>query len=239
MPADAAKAKAGARRTQRRAKRERSSGGKFRRIAVAVLALAAMFYGSIFLALLLLRWAAPPTTAVHVERRISAWEQGKPYARHYRFVPLSAISAHLLHAVVSAEDARFFQHGGFDWKEVDNAIQEDLENGRKRGASTIDQQLVRNLFLSTAPSVIRKALEFSIVPLAEIALPKRRILELYLNVVEWGPGIYGAEAAASRMKSICSSSSLSVQGIVNCCTSKTLPMSGSIASRNCRRCVSG
>jgi monofunctional biosynthetic peptidoglycan transglycosylase len=101
-----------------------------------------------------------------------------------------------MRAVVSAEDARFYQHGGFDWKEVDNAIHEDLENGRKRGASTIDQQLVRNLFLSTAPSVIRKAVEFSIVPLAEFVLPKRRILELYLNVVEWGPGVYGAEAAA-------------------------------------------
>jgi monofunctional biosynthetic peptidoglycan transglycosylase len=98
--------------------------------------------------------------------------------------------------VLSAEDARFYQHGGFDWKEVDNAIQEDLENGRKRGASTIDQQLARNLFLSTAPSVVRKAMEFSIVPLGELVLPKRRILELYLNVVEWGPGIYGAEAAA-------------------------------------------
>jgi len=97
---------------------------------------------------------------------------------------------------VAAEDARFFQHHGFDWKEIGNAVGEDLEGNRSRGASTITQQLVRNLFLSTDRSVVRKAFEFSIVPLTEGILPKKRILELYLNIVEWGPGIYGAEAAS-------------------------------------------
>jgi monofunctional glycosyltransferase len=167
-----------------------------RRITILVAASIVAFYGIVLFALLLLRWNNPVTTAVQLERRISAWSAGRPYVKKYRFVGLPAISPNLVHAVISAEDARFYQHGGFDWKEVDTAIHEDIEKGRRRGASTIDQQLVRNLFLSTGRNVIRKAIEFSIVPLAEWVLPKRRILELYLNVVEWGPGVYGAEAAA-------------------------------------------
>ena len=111
-------------------------------------------------------------------------------------MPLEHISPHLWHAVVAAEDARFFQHHGFDWKEIGSAVAENMEDGRKRGASTITQQLARNLFLSTNRSIVRKAVEFSIVPLMEAILPKRRILELYLNVIEWGPGIYGVEAAS-------------------------------------------
>ena len=111
-------------------------------------------------------------------------------------MPLGKISPHLQHAVVAAEDARFFHHHGFEWKEIGNAMEQDLGDGRKRGASTITQQLARNLFLSTSRSVVRKGLEFSIVPLLKGILSKGRILELYLNVIEWGPGIYGAEAAA-------------------------------------------
>jgi monofunctional glycosyltransferase len=98
--------------------------------------------------------------------------------------------------VIAAEDARFFQHHGFDWKEIGSAIEQDVENGRARGASTITQELVRNLSLTTHRSILRKGIEFSIVPLTEAMLSKRRMLELYLNVIEWGPGIYGAEAAA-------------------------------------------
>lgn len=139
-------------------------------------------------ALILLRWIDPPATAVQIER----WDNRKRYS----FVPLARISPHLQHAVIAAEDARFFHHHGFDWKEIGSAVEQDLGDGRKRGASTITQQLVRNLFLSTGRSVIRKGIEFSIVPLAEGILSKQRILELYLNVIEWGPGIYGAEAAS-------------------------------------------
>ncbi len=99
-------------------------------------------------------------------------------------------------AVIAAEDARFYQHHGFDWTEVKNAIDEDLDEGRVRGASTLTQQLVKNLFLGTSRSMVRKGIEASLVPFAEFILGKRRILELYLNVVEWGPGVYGAGAAA-------------------------------------------
>ena len=178
------------------ARQRRRGARRFKFAAAILIAPAVLFYGFVFVGLLLFRSVNPATTAVQVERRLTAWMTGKPYVKRYRYVPLNAISTNLARAVTSAEDARFYQHAGFDWKEVDNAIHEDLENGRRRGASTIDQQLVRNLFLSTAPSIVRKALEFSIVPLEEMVLPKRRILELYLNVVEWGPGVYGAEAAA-------------------------------------------
>ena len=138
----------------------------------------------------------PPTTAVQIERRADAWMSSETYRKRYQFEPMLQISPHLAHAVVAAEDGRFYTHHGFDWKEVGSAIEENRREGRVRGASTLTQQLARNLFLSTNPSIVRKAVEFSIVPLFEAILSKQRILELYLNVVEWGPGIYGAEAAA-------------------------------------------
>ena len=145
--------------------------------------------------LLALRWVDPPTTAVHIERRLQSWIQDTPYHERYKFIPLAQISPDLQHAVVAAEDARFYQHHGFDWHEIQIAAEDDLEGERTRGASTITQQLVKNLFFGTSRSVLRKGAEFTLVPMAEFLLGKRRILELYLNVVEWGPGIYGAEAA--------------------------------------------
>ncbi len=147
------------------------------------------------LTLVALRWIDPPTTAVHVERRIEAWMHHKPYHERYKFIPLSQISPELQHAVIAAEDARFYQHHGFDWNAMEIAAEDDVEGGRIRGGSTIDQQLVKNLFFGTERSILRKGAEFTLVPVAELVLGKRRILELYLNVVEWGPGIYGADAA--------------------------------------------
>jgi monofunctional biosynthetic peptidoglycan transglycosylase len=148
------------------------------------------------LTLLAARWIDPPTTAVHIERRFQAWVRHKPYQERYKFVPLSQISPDFQHAVVAAEDARFYQHHGFDWHQIQIAAEDDLDGGRVRGASTITQQLVKNLFFGTSRSVLRKGAEFTLVPVAEFVLGKRRILELYLNVVEWGPGIYGAESAS-------------------------------------------
>ena len=182
-------------RAPRFAKTPRKSGNWKRVLRWTLWALAAC-YGLLAIFVLLLRWIDPPTTAVQIERHIGASIEHRPYRKLYSFAPLGEISPHLQHAVVAAEDARFFHHHGFDWKEIGNAMEQDLGDGRKRGASTITQQLVRNLFLSTGRSVLRKGVEFSIVPLAEGLLSKRRILELYLNVIEWGPGIYGAEAAS-------------------------------------------
>ena len=141
------------------------------------------------------RWIDPPTTAVHMERRLQAWIHGTPYHERYEFVPLSQISPDFQHAVIAAEDARFYQHHGFDWSAMEIAAEDDMEGGRIRGGSTITQQLVKNLFFGTGRSILRKGAEFTLVPVAELVLGKRRILELYLNVVEWGPGVYGAEAA--------------------------------------------
>ena len=141
------------------------------------------------------RWIDPPTTAVHMQRRMQAWIHSAPYRERYKFIPLSQISSNLQHAVIAAEDAHFYQHHGFDWHEIQVAAEEDLEGERTRGASTITQQLVKNLFFGTSRSFLRKGAEATLVPVAEIFLGKKRILEIYLNVVEWGPGVYGAEAA--------------------------------------------
>jgi monofunctional biosynthetic peptidoglycan transglycosylase len=141
------------------------------------------------------RWIDPPTTVVHMQRRVQSWIRHTPYRERYNFVPLSQISPDLQHAVIAAEDTRFYQHHGFDWHQIQIAAEEDLDGERTRGASTITQQLVKNLFFGTGRSFLRKGAEASLVPVAEIALGKRRILEIYLNVVEWGPGVYGAEPA--------------------------------------------
>jgi len=141
------------------------------------------------------RWIDPPTTAVHTERHLQAWMHGTPYHERYEFVPLNEISSDFQHAVIAAEDARFYQHHGFDWHAIELAAEDDMEGGRIRGGSTLTQQLVKNLLFGTGRSILRKGAEFTLVPVAELVLGKRRILELYLNVVEWGPGVYGAEAA--------------------------------------------
>ncbi|MGH9680775.1 MAG: monofunctional biosynthetic peptidoglycan transglycosylase [Candidatus Acidiferrales bacterium] len=147
------------------------------------------------LTLVAARWIDPPTTAVHIERRLQAWIHHSPYRVHYKFIPLSQISPDLQHAVIAAEDARFYQHHGFDWHQIQIAAEDDLERDRTRGASTLTQQLVKNLFFGTGRSFLRKGAEASLVPVAELILGKRRILEIYLNVVEWGPGVYGADSA--------------------------------------------
>jgi len=142
------------------------------------------------------RWIDPPTTAVHMERRMQSWIHHTPYHERYEFVPLRQIAPDFQHAVIAAEDARFYQHHGFDWEAMEIAAEEDMEGGHRiRGGSTITQQLVKNLFFGTGRSILRKGAEFTLVPVAEFVLGKQRILELYLNVVEWGPGVYGAESA--------------------------------------------
>ncbi len=141
------------------------------------------------------RWIDPPTTAVHIQRRLQAWIHHTPYQERYKFVPLSQISPDLQHAVIAAEDARFYQHHGFDWDAIQLAAEQDMEGGRIRGGSTLTQQLVKNLFFGTGRSFLRKGAEATLVPVAEFVLGKQRILELYLNLAEWGPDIYGAESA--------------------------------------------
>jgi monofunctional glycosyltransferase len=156
----------------------------------------ALLWFTAALTLVALRWIDPPTTIVHMQRRVQSWIHGKPYHERYEFIPLRQISPNLQHAVIAAEDGRFYQHHGFDWHAIELAAENDDKGGRIRGGSTLTQQLVKNLFFGTGRSILRKGAEFTLVPVAEVVLGKQRILELYLNVVEWGPGIYGAEAAS-------------------------------------------
>ncbi len=170
----------------------------WRRILFWICALVAGFYALIVAALLGLKWIDPPVTMVQIQRRIEATIHHRPYRKRYVFLPLERISKELQHAVLASEDERFFAHHGIDWAELHKVIDRDMDRGKLgRGASTITQQLVKNLFLTTSRSLPRKAIEFTISPAADLILGKRRTLELYLNVIEWGPGIYGAEAAAS------------------------------------------
>ena len=157
---------------------------------------AALLWSLAVLILVAARWIDPPTTAVHMERHLQAWIHHTSYHERYTFVPLSQIAPDFQHAVIAAEDARFYQHHGFDWHAMQIAAEGDIDGGRIRGGSTLTQQLVKNLFFGTGRSILRKGAEFTLVPVAEWVLSKQRILELYLNVVEWGPGVYGAESAS-------------------------------------------
>ncbi len=111
------------------------------------------------LALVALRWIDPPTTMVRVERRAQSWMERRPYQEQSTFVPLGEISPDLQHAVIAAEDARFYQHHGFDWHQIEIDAQGDMEGERMRGASTLTQQLVKNLFFGTGRSFLRKGAE--------------------------------------------------------------------------------
>jgi len=149
-------------------------------------------------ALISLRYVDPPTTGVQIQRWVEANFSKAPYRKRYVFVPLSRISPNLQHAAIASEDGNFYRHHGIDWEQVAEVVRESRETGEiRRGASTITQQLVKNLFFTTHRNPIRKAFEYTLAPLAEQILGKRRILELYLNVIEWGPGVYGAQAAAA------------------------------------------
>jgi monofunctional biosynthetic peptidoglycan transglycosylase len=152
---------------------------------------AAAILSALWLVLIVLyRWVDPPLTPLMlirypVEGRIDR-----------QWVPLSAISRQLPHAVIASEDNRFCIHHGIDWDAVDEAVGDYEEDGRLRGASTITMQVARNLFLWPGGGFLRKGVEAPLALTIDALWPKRRIIEVYLNIVEWGDGIYGAEAAA-------------------------------------------
>ncbi len=149
----------------------------------------------LFWALTLLLWRVwlPPATPLMVIRSIEAgaWVDYRPRR-------IEQIAPALAYTVIAAEDARFCQHAGIDLDAVQDAINDYRERGRLRGASTITMQVARNLFLWGGGGAVRKALELPLALLLDATWPKRRILEVYLNIAEWGPGIFGAEAAAQR-----------------------------------------
>jgi monofunctional biosynthetic peptidoglycan transglycosylase len=139
----------------------------------------------------------PGKTALMRQREQEARRDDRKARVSQRWVSLSQVSSHLLHAVLASEDQRFFGHGGVDWTAVRESVEDNVERGRLwRGGSTLTQQLAKNLFLGTSRTPARKARELVVTRWIEEDLTKPRILTLYVNVIEWGNGIYGCEAAA-------------------------------------------
>ncbi len=172
----------------------------WRRVLRRLLLLVGAFYAVTIGLLLAYRFVPPPVTGVQVQRWIGSFGDPAPYDFRRQWVPLASLPPVVAHAVVAAEDARYFDHHGLDWQQQADA---DARAARRkqgrRGASTITQQLVKNLFFTTHRSYVRKALEVTLTPVAELVLGKDRILELYLNEIEWGPGgVFGVEAASRR-----------------------------------------
>ncbi|MET0291755.1 MAG: monofunctional biosynthetic peptidoglycan transglycosylase [Steroidobacteraceae bacterium] len=147
-------------------------------------------------AVLALRFVNPATTAFIIEARVAAWNEPQPFDLRYRWRDLRQISPNAALAVVASEDQLFPYHSGFDLKSIRKAIQSNDAGGRVRGASTISQQVAKNLFLWPSRGWLRKGLEAWFTLLLEWIWPKQRILEVYLNVAEFGRGIYGVEAAS-------------------------------------------
>ena len=167
------------------------------------------FYGHI------VYWSRyPPESTAFMERSSARLK--------HQWVPYERISVHLKRAVVAAEDARFLDHEGFDWDMIQKAIVRNEKRGRVvAGASTISQQLAKNLFLSGERSWLRKGQEAIITWMLEDVLSKRRILELYLNLAEWGDGVFGAEAAARQHFGVSAAATSSAESIASISDSRT------------------
>lgn len=178
-------------------RRTRPKGAVRRVLGLAVRA-AAGGVGLSAAAILLLRWVPPPTSSFILQRQAGALRAGEPASSvRHRWIPWEEISPHLRAAVVAAEDQKFPDHWGFDLESVADALGEARRGGRRvRGASTITQQTAKNLFLWPGRSWVRKGLEAYLTVLLEALWPKRRVLEVYLNVAQFGDRIFGAEAAS-------------------------------------------
>lgn len=163
-------------------------------VLVAMVLLVQVYFG-----LTILWWSNhPPRETAFMSQRLQELRAKNPKATlRYQFVPYQRIASSLKRAMIAAEDARFVEHEGFDWEGIQHAMDKNLRKGRVvAGGSTISQQLAKNLFLSGERSYWRKGEEALITVLLEAILDKRRIFEIYLNVIEWGNGVFGCEAAA-------------------------------------------
>lgn len=181
------------------------------RVLVVLVGLALLYHAYIFFRVVRLKSTNPDSTTLMDRRADEAAAKGLVPRREQTWLPYNRISRNLVRAVLAGEDSRFFDHSGFDWEMIRKALEKDWAEKRfSRGASTVSQQLAKNLFLSTSKNPVRKLHEALITWEMENVLGKRRILELYLNVIEWGDGIYGAEAA-TRHYFNSSASDLSVE----------------------------
>ena len=155
----------------------------------------------LFFTAMIFWWAHhPPAATAFMNERMQVLREREPKAKlRYTFVPYARIAPTLKRAMIAAEDAKFVDHEGFDWDGIEVALEKNQKRGRiVAGGSTITQQLAKNLFLTSSRSWLRKGEEAVITLMLEAMLDKRRIFELYLNVIEWGGGVFGAEAAAQR-----------------------------------------
>lgn len=164
----------------------------FRRLLKAAALAAALWVVGSVLGVLLFRWVPVPATALMLARRF----EPKSKSQAHTWVPLEEIAPSLGLAVLAAEDQNFTEHWGFDWQAIEKALAHNERSRRKKGASTVTQQTAKNLFLWEGRTWVRKGFEVWFTLLLEVAWPKRRILEVYLNSVEFGEGVFGAEAAA-------------------------------------------
>ena len=178
----------------------RTSAGRWAlRVLLALLASFVLVQAYFAAHILWYRFEPPRQTAFMAQRLAELREKNPAATIRYQWVPYARISNHLKRAVIAAEDAKFLEHDGFDWEGIAKAREKNAKKGRVvAGGSTITQQLAKNLFLSPSKSYLRKGQEAIIAAMMEALLPKQRILELYLNVIEWGNGVFGAEAAARR-----------------------------------------
>jgi monofunctional glycosyltransferase len=163
--------------------------------SVLLKSIAALFVLSLLL-VVLFRFVPVPVTPLMVIRCVEQWQDDKPMKLRKDWVSMEKISPHLQLAVVCSEDQNFLNHNGFDFKAIEKAMEHNEKSKRKRGASTISQQTAKNLFLWPGRSWLRKGLETYFTLLIELMWPKERILEVYLNIIEFGNGVYGAQAAS-------------------------------------------
>lgn len=148
------------------------------------------------LVVLMMRWINPPTSSFMIQRSLTAWwNEEENFELHHEWTDYREISPYIKMAVITSEDQRFPDHWGFDFEAIEEAIEEQQQGVRRRGASTITQQVAKNLFLWPDQSLIRKGLEAYFTLLLEFFWSKKRILEVYLNIAEFGNGVYGVEAA--------------------------------------------
>ena len=170
-----------------------------RRLAFSILGLIVFCIAASVLAVALLRWVDPPYSAFMAQTQMAAWaKHDRTYVFRHHWVDLNQVSPNLPLAVVASEDQKFPEHWGFDVEAIEKAYEMNQHSHRVHGASTISQQVAKNLFLWSGRSYFRKGLEAYFTVLIEACWPKRRILEVYLNIAEFGLGTYGAEAAAQR-----------------------------------------
>lgn len=172
--------------------------GLFRRIQKILRWIVLAFFASTILAVFVYKWCPVYVTPLMIYRCAQQVQHGESIRMRHKWVPMESMSVYMPVAVMASEDQRFLMHHGFDFVEIENALEERRSGRRNRGASTISQQTAKNVFLWNGHSWVRKGLEVYFTALIELVWGKHRIMEVYLNSVEMGPGIYGAEAVAQE-----------------------------------------